>query len=128
MAAITDFSTDVNKVRLLIGDIDNSDQIFNDSAIQAFIDLALDSNVKRAAAQALLTIAVNEVLVQKRITLLDLKTDGPAEADALRQLAKALADQADNEEITDAFDYAEMVGDPFQWRQRINNEYLRNGA
>lgn len=128
MTAITDFSTDVNKVRLLIGDIDDTDQIFSDSAIQAFLDLALDSNVKRAAAQALLTIAVNEVLVQKRITLLDLKTDGPAEADALRQLAKELKVQADDEEIDDAFDWAEQVGSPAQYRQRLYNEYLRNGA
>ncbi len=97
MTAITDYSTDVAKVRLLISDIDDTDQIFNDEAVQAFIDMALDSHVKRAAAQALLSIAVNEVLVQKRIKILDLSTDGPAEAIQLRLAAKELMKQAEDE-------------------------------
>ena len=97
MAAITDYSTDAAKVRLLISDIDDSQQIFNDQAIQAFIDLALDGNVKRAAASALLVMATNEVLVQKRIKLLDLSTDGPAEAKALQDLARQYREEADTD-------------------------------
>lgn len=124
MTAITDFSTDAAKVRLLIGDIDDSERIFTTPAINAFISMALGNNIKRAAAQALLTIAVNEVLVQKRIKLLDLSTDGPAEAEALRALAKELMAQADNEEIDGAFDWAEMVNttaqyDEFLWKDSL---------
>lgn len=125
MAAISDFSTDVAKVRLLIGDIDDTAQIFSDSAIAAFLVISLDNNIKRAAAQALLTIAVNEVLVQKRIKLLDLTTDGPAEAEALRALAKELITQADNEEIDGAFDWAEMVDTPFQYNEFVVKDRLR---
>ena len=53
MGALTDFSSDAAKVRLLISDIDVANQIFNDPAIDAFLAMALDGNVKRAAAQAL---------------------------------------------------------------------------
>lgn len=127
MTAITDYSTDAAKVRLLISDIDDTDQIFNDQAIQAFIDLALDGNVKRAAASALLTIATNEVLVQKRIRLLDLSTDGPAQAAALRQLAQQLRAEADEEEVTGAFDWAEMVhaGNYDEW---LYKDHLRDSS
>jgi hypothetical protein len=125
MAAISDFSSDVAKVRLLIGDIDDTARIFNDSAIAAFIALALDNSVKRAAAQALLTIAVNEVLVQKRIKLLDLSTDGPAEAEALRNLAKDLMAQADMEEVDGAFDWAEMLNTPAQRDEFLMKERYR---
>ena len=126
MTAITDYSTNAAKVRLLIADLDDTDQIFNDEAITAFIDMALDSNLKRAAAQALLSIAVNEVLVQKRITMLDLKTDGPAEAAQLRAMAKGLMQQADDEELTGAFDWAEMVNNSWQYGELLYKDALRS--
>ncbi len=94
-----DFSTDVGKVRLLISDIDVTRPIFDDAAIGAFLELA-GGNVKRAAGSGLLVIAVNETLVQKRIRLLDLQTDGPAEAEALRKLSQQLRDEAAEEEMT----------------------------
>ena len=127
MAAITDYSTSTAKVRLLISDIDEYDQIFNDSAIDAFIAMALDNNVKRAAASALLSIAVNEVLVQKRIKLLDLSTDGPAEADALRGLALQLRTEADIEETDGAFDWAESIQTNQQYEEFLYKNGLRNG-
>lgn len=127
MAAITDYSTDVNKVRLLISDIDIANQIFNDQAIQAFISMALDGNIKRAAASALLVMATNEVMVQKRIKLLDLSTDGPAEAKALQDLAKQYREEADMEEIDGAFDWAEQVNTPAQYDEFLLKDRLRNG-
>lgn len=127
MAAITDFSTDAAKVRLLISDIDIANQIFNDQAIQAFISMALDGNIKRAAASALLVMATNEVLVQKRIKLLDLSTDGPAEAKALQDLAKQYREEADMEEIDGAFDWAEQVNTPTQYDEFLLKDRLRNG-
>lgn len=126
MTAITDYSSSVNKVRLLISDIDDTDRIFNDEAIQAFIDMALDSNLKRAAADTLLAIAVNEVLVQKRIKILDLQTDGPAEAKVLRDLAKQYRDDADEEEVTDAFDWAEQVNNNWQYDELLYKDSLRS--
>ena len=126
MTEITDYSTDVAKVRSIISDIDDTDQILNDEVIQAFIDMALDNNLYRAAAQALFAIAINEVLVQKRITLLDLKTDGPAEAIQLRLVAKELRKIADDEELTGAFDWAEQVNTSFQYDELLVKEALRS--
>ncbi len=128
MPALTDYSTDVAKVRLLISDIDDAQQIFNDQAIQAFIGMALDGHVKRAAAQALLVMATNEVLVQKRIKLLDLSTDGPAEAKALQDLAKQLREEADAEEVDGAFDWAEQINTPAQFDELLYKDRLRNGS
>lgn len=99
MTAIWDFSTDAAKVRLLISDIDMDAPIFGDEAIAAFLSMAGD-NAKRAAASALLVIAANEVLVQKQIRLLDLSTNGPAQANALRQLAAQYRAEADGEAAT----------------------------
>lgn len=82
------------QVRLLIGDTDRS--IFDDDEIQAFLDL--NTSPRRAAAQALDTIAVSEVLLSKKITSQDLSTDGPAVAEALRKLAASLREQADRED------------------------------
>lgn len=96
MTALTDYSTDAAKVRLLISDIDSTAPIFNDEAIAAFLVIAGDS-IKRAAASALMVMAANETLTQKRIKLLDLSTDGPAEAEALRKLAEQYRKEADIE-------------------------------
>jgi hypothetical protein len=90
--------------------------IMLDAHLQTYLDL--DGGViKRAAADALDTIASSEALVQKRITLLDLQTDGPATANALRQHAKELRRQAEDElAVVDAdgmIDYAEMLLPPF---------------
>ena len=126
MAAITDYSTNTAKIRLLISDIDDTERIFNDEAISAFLSMALDSNIKRAAALALRVIATNEVLVQKRIELLDLKTDGPAEAKVLRELASDYDNQATAEEIDGAFDWAEMVGTPAQYSEFTYKDSLRS--
>lgn len=121
-----DYTTSRGKVRLLIGDTDRDYAIFDDNQIDAFVSMALDNNVKRAAAQALLVIAANEVYVQKRIRLLDLSTDGPAEAIQLRLLAKQLRQEADDEEITDDFDWAEMVTDPASYDERLWKQRLRS--
>lgn len=114
-----DFSTDAGKVRLLVSDIDEMRPIFNDASIDAFLELA-GENVKRAAASALLVIAVNEVLVQKRIRLLDLSTDGPAEAEALRKLAAEYRAQADAEAAgaTGSIGWLELPGNIGQFDKR----------
>jgi hypothetical protein len=121
-----DASTDAGKVRLLCQDFDASEMIFSDKEIQAFLDLN-EADVRWAAAQALEVIASNEVYVQKRIKLLDLTTDGPAEAAQLMKLAASLRGQAvmDSESIDDLFDYAEQAFNHFSSREIIRNSILR---
>lgn len=101
--------------------------ILSNSQIQTIIDM--ESSVKLAAAQALDVIASNEALVQKKIKLLDVQTDGPAVAKALRDhaalLRKQAADETALEDADNAFDIAEMVFSPVGAHQHIYNEALR---
>lgn len=92
--------------------------------------LALEGgNVKLAAAAALDIIASSEALISKKIELLDLKTDGPAVARALREHAQRLRDQvADGvgDDPAALFDWAEMAVDGFAAREKLNAEALRS--
>jgi hypothetical protein len=125
--------TNRDKVRLLCTDTDVAGgatcQFFQDGEIDTFLSV-MSNSVLRAAALALETIAAQEILLLKRVKLLDLQTDGPAEAEALRRLAAQLKEQAALAEATEAggaFDYAEMVVDAFTARERRNKEALRSG-
>ena len=91
-----DYTTPTGQVRLLINDTTEADAVFSESEIAAFLVLEGD-NVKRAAAQALDTIADDEALTSKVITSQDLSTDGASVAGGLRERAKQLRIQADGD-------------------------------
>lgn len=122
-------STSIGKVRLLVKDTNIQSPIFDDDEIQAF--LTMENNiVKRAAALALETIASDEALTTKAISVLELRMDGPAVARSLMERAARLREQADREDAADegaAFDVAEMVYDRFSYRERLAKEALRDG-
>ena len=84
-----------SQVRLLIADTDRD--IFEDGEIKSFLTIN-DGSIKRAAADALDTIASSEALLSKKISTQDRSTDGPAVADALRKHADALRARAKEEE------------------------------
>lgn len=129
MAFTYDVTTNRGKVRLLCTDTDAANVIFQDNEIDAFLTL-MSSNVLRSGALALETIAGQQVLLLKVIKLLELSTDGASVARALLAQATKLKEQADAEEATEdggAFDYAELVYDPFTWRERLEKEALREG-
>lgn len=133
MAFTYNVATLRGQVRLLCTDTDVAGgadtQFFQDDEIDFFLTL-MTNNVLRAAAIALLTIAAQETLLMKRIKLLDLHTDGPAEARALRELADVYQEKATLAEAAEAggtFDYAEMVVDVFTARERLAKEALRSG-
>lgn len=121
-----ELSAAAGRVRLLVPDNDSANYVFDDNEIDAF--LALEGDVRRAAALALETIASNEALTLKVIRLLDVQTDGRAVSDALLKRAEALRKQADDADaVGGAFDIAEMVFDDFSWRERWINQTLRAG-
>jgi hypothetical protein len=92
-----DPSSDVGMVRLLATDLNETAPLFTDTQIEAFLGTE-GGVVKRAAALALETIAVSEVLISKKLTTSDgLSTDGPSVAKELRERARQLRDQADIE-------------------------------
>ena len=128
MAFTYDLTTDRGLVRLLCTDSVEAYEIFDDDDIDAFLSLE-SSGVKKAAALALETIASSEVLVQKRIKLLDLSTDGPAESAELLKRASLLRAQAEEDEEGEysPIDYAELVYDDFSWRERLVDEALEDG-
>lgn len=123
-----DLATDIGKVRLLVPDRDLSNPIFQDEEIQAF--LTLEGDVRRAAALALETIAADETLTLKVVSVLGLSVNGPSVAQALLARARELRAQADEAEARGEalFDWAEMVIDPFSARERLVHEILREQA
>lgn len=123
-----DVSTDAGLVRLLINDTDMTALLFSDPQIGAF--LAMEGTVKRAAAQALDTIASNEAMVFKAIRIMDLSVDGPKVAAELRARAKELRSQ-DAAEITageEEFDVIEMAHGTFGGRELWWNGVLRDAV
>jgi phage terminase large subunit-like protein len=98
-----------------------------DSTIQDFIDIeGEDSDIRLVAADALDAIASSQALIQKKIKLLDLSTDGPALAKALREHAIMLRKQSlfpDYDEPL--FDIAEQVNTEAGWREQIMKDFLR---
>lgn len=87
-----DLEAAIRRVRLLLNDVAQADQVFSADDITDF--LALEGwNVKLAAAQAIDTNASNEALASKVLRTQDLSTDGAKLADALRKHAAVLREQ-----------------------------------
>lgn len=89
-----DLDTDIGKVRLLLSDTNETDEILKDEEYQVFLDM--EGSIKLAAAQALDTIADNEALASKTLTSNDVAIDGAKLADSLRKRAAVLREQADS--------------------------------
>lgn len=120
-----DYATVIGQIRLLIPDVEQLDNlaeptavaeyIFNDAQIQAFATL-YSNNVKRAAAQAKLTLATSEALINKVIRTSDYTTDGAKLGAELRAQAKQLQDEAKQDELADAYDDSfTVVGYNTKW-------------
>lgn len=129
MAFTYDVATEIGQVRMLIPDRDEANAMFNDEEVQAFLDM--NASVKYAAADALDTIASDQALTLKVISLMDLKTDGPATAKSLMERADKLRTRADAEaeaeeaDAGDLFDYGEMVTNEFTKRERVVKQAQR---
>jgi len=125
-----DPSTPLGKVRLLAIDTIKDYAYFQDNEIQAFLDLNA-GQVQLAAATALDTEAANAALVQGRTRFAGIQLDGQVVAEALSQLAAELRRQVhEGEDGLDAspIDWAEMVVDPFSYRDRLVNQMLRQST
>lgn len=122
-----DYASPLGQVRLLSTDVSDP-FIFEDAAVQAFLDLT-SGNVKRAAALALVAIASDEVLVGKVIRTDDLQVSSHLVAEQLRKQARDLNDQADTDETRGLNDDFRVVfpdnytwlpeGTPVQWGRTV---------
>lgn len=136
MGTTYDLGTSIGQCRLLAADSNigvdpvtfASLALLQDEEYTALLALE-NQNVKLAAAAALDIIASNEALVTKKMRMLDLTTDGPAVAKALRDHATLLRkqvgdDQAAAEAGTD-FDVAEWVLSDATYAERIIDQAER---
>lgn len=126
MTFTTDPTTDIGLVRLLITDRDPVNPIFPDDAdITAFLNVE-GGITKRAAALALETIAVDQVLVLKVIKNLQLSTDGAKVSDALLKRAGLLRTQAaEADDDLVPFEIAEWAVNDFAAREIVRNIRIR---
>jgi hypothetical protein len=122
MAWTFDPTTDRGRVRLLIGDDDTSNQIFQDASIDAFLSME-GGEVKLGAAAAIEAIAAKQALIQKVMKIGDVTTDGAKLAQALRELAANFRRQV---EEAPAFDIAEWTVTPAVEREIILKDALRD--
>lgn len=119
-----DPTTSVGRIRLVINDSDVHRPIFSDEELTAFLSIE-GNDVLRGAAMALETIASNEVMVSKVITLLDLTTNGAAVSAELRALAGVLRERSYVLDASETIDTAELVLDSFTYRERLVELALR---
>jgi hypothetical protein len=125
-----DYATAVGQVRLLIPDTEQLENpadptaeaayIFDDHQIQAFVSL-YSNNVKRAAAQAKLVLATSEALINKVIRTADYNTDGAKLGAELREQAKQLRDEADKDDLTEAYEEGLII---VPYNKKWDNEWL----
>ena len=100
----------IETVRLLIADTDSANQLFTNDQLATYLTLT-GENPRLAAADALETIAVSEVLISKKIKSQHLDTDGPAVAEALRKLAAQQRQIAADEDGAEIFDVVDTITD-----------------
>jgi hypothetical protein len=111
---------------MLIPDKDQDNVLFQDEEITAMLNLS-GTSVLRAAALGVDTVARDNAMVLKVISLLDLRTDGATLSRALHDQAESLRAIALEEEAREGslFDTAEMVTNAFTLRNRVWNQMLR---
>lgn len=115
-----DVSTDVGKVRLRVSDTQATRPVMDDEDYEAFLSMASNS-IPLAAAMALETIAVNEILCLKIVNLMGaVVTDAASAAKQLNALAKTLREEHASNATADSpgFVSIEMVDDFLQRREK----------
>lgn len=113
-----DYTTDVGKVRVLLGDTNPTDislgegtyLYFSDDEINAFLTMYGD-NVKLAAARCLETIASSQALLLKSWSSDDLTVNGDRITESLRKLAAQLREEALVDESNEYFNMIAMFID-----------------
>jgi hypothetical protein len=86
-----------------------------------------DEPVKLAAADCLDVIATSEALIQKKINILDLQTDGPAIADSMRKHAETLRKQVYDPAFAEPdFEIIEQINDKPGWDEKILKDFMRD--
>lgn len=106
-----------------------------DSDLLTFIAIESDPDgsfdIRLAAADALDAIARSQALIQKKIKLLDLETDGPSLAKELRASAQSLREQVLQKDMQEStFDIIEQINieDSSAFREKIIKDWMRENG
>lgn len=81
------------------------------------------AEIKRSAADAIDALANNEALILKKIKTEDLETDGAAVANSLRAGARALRQQADDDDEADSVSFEIIPFRHFHPQTRLNRRF-----
>ncbi len=131
----------VNLVRLQVADTDSTHPVFQDEEITmaasletggymaasssssgSVISTINNASARRVAACMLDALAANKARLSAALEVLDIKIDPSKAAQALQKQAAYLREV---ESESGFFAIAETVYDPFTWRSRVWNEWLR---
>lgn len=104
-----------------------------DDSLDAILALNVDAAdvVRLSAADALDAIASSMAVIEKKIKLLDMETDGPSVANALRDHAKSLREQVFSPDMVEStYDIAESLepGDSPAFIEKVWKDALREQA
>ncbi len=121
MSFTYDVTTNLGKVRNLIGDAVDTGHILEDADINAFISMAGD-DLFQAAALCLYRIAASKALLAKRKSAGNYSEDLTAIAKECREAAKIYEDMAKN---TPAEAQAEVIMTDFNYNEILQNKALR---
>jgi hypothetical protein len=113
-----DASSDVGKIRVLLGDTDPQNIVggvgeyiyFSDDELVVFLDM-YGGNVKLATARCMETIAGSQVLLLKSWSSDDLSVNGDRITDSLRRVAAQLRAEALEEESSEYFNIISLYVD-----------------
>lgn len=133
---VPSFTTDMELGIVTFGSVPDAQQlqiiygsvVLSDTSIQSLLDLEVDGadQIRLAAADALEAVANSQALIDKKIRLLDIQTDGPAVAESLRKAADNLRQLVFNDKYQEStFDWAEEVNTLPDWREKVIKDWLR---
>jgi len=121
MAFTYDLTTNLGKVRNMIGDATDTGHILEDADINAFISM-VNSDLYKAASLCLYRIAASQALLAKMKKAGDYQEDLRAIAKEVREVAKVYSDMSEN---TPAEAQAESFVNDFSYRDVLTRKDLR---
>jgi hypothetical protein len=117
-----DISTNLGKVRALIGDTDATSVLLTDAKINAFLTIK-SNDLLAAASLALYAISANKAMLAKKKSAGNYSEDLSAIAKECRETAKVYDDMAKN---VPAEAVSEQFYTDFAYRDLVINKILRN--
>lgn len=117
-------STNIALIRLNLGEDPTNQEthVLSDTALETWLE-HFDQNTDLVTHRALITIAMSEALLSKKITSQHLSTDGPALSAELRALAQTYKDASDEAAGASAEFFAGYVPPPGPHRGWEAEEY-----